>query len=180
MSQHEFDCFNVSNRLFYFTSIDRVYLMTNQFTTYVRIKNLRQKQNSNRILNRVDSLFFQCLQIRDQLNYRLFQALSQIEQSLFDSNDSLFDRIDDFSKKIHKFDLCNLDLTHDTQLFHVFVSRLFRIKDVLMKMCFDVHYFMLINDVKKTSRFKYQIACANEFFQLQNRLDFVHRKDFYF
>ena len=43
----------------------------------------------------------------------------------------------------------------------------------------SVHYFMSINDVEKTSRLEYQITCANKLFQLQNRLDFVHRRSFY-
>ena len=71
-------------------------------------------------------------------------------------------------------------MTRDTQSFHVFVSFSFRIENVLIKMRSCVHCFVLINDVKKTSRFKHQIACANEFFKFKNEFDFVYRKDFYF
>ena len=92
----------------------------------------------------------------------------------------MFDRIADLSKKIHKFNPCSFNLICDTPPFHVFVSRLFQVKDVLIKMRSDVHYFMLINDVKKTSRFKHQITCANKFFKLKNKFDFVYRKGFYF
>ena len=59
MNWYEFDYFDISNCLFYFTLIDRVYLTTNQFAMYVQMKNLNQKQNSNEILNKINLLFFQ-------------------------------------------------------------------------------------------------------------------------
>ena len=68
MSQHELNRFDVSSCLFYFTLTDLVYLTTNQFMMYIWMKSLSQKQNSNKILNKINSLFFQCFQIRDQLN----------------------------------------------------------------------------------------------------------------